>query len=406
MTIGMLLNAPYPSDVRVKKETTALLAAGFRIQLLCLRSGDEQYEEDFEGIHITRIDAGKNNYELAFWDVIMSMTFVHPKFEKRMPSWIKDNDIKILHVHDLPLVGTALAIRKKSGIPVIADFHENYPEGLRTWFEWKKNPLARLKNKIFMNANRWQKHERTAARESDHVIAVVDEMKSRIVSEHGVNPKRISVVTNSEGRDFLDQPDDPTVFKEHHGDFLVVYTGNIGPHRGVDTAITAMKKLSAYPGIKLLIIGSGSEPIMNYLRTLVAELDLSRTVYFFGRQPFSKFFSFMKYASANIIPHKSNGHTDHTVPHKLFQAMMVGKPVIVSSSAPLKRIINETKGGVIFNANDPDDLAKVILELHKSPERQSELGMNGLSATKSTYNWETDQQSLISIYEGYRGNKI
>lgn len=403
MTIGMLLNAPYPSDVRVKKETDALLKAGFKIHLLCLRQANEAYDTEFEGIHITRIDGGTNNYHLAFWDVVMSVTFVHPKFKKSIPAWVRKNGIKAIHVHDLPLAGTALKLRKELRIPVVVDFHENYPEALKTWFEWKTNPIARLKNKMFMNPSTWEKHERFATLNSDRVIAVVDEMKQRLIHDHNVDPKRVTVITNSEGKNFLDQPIDENIYNAHKGKFIVTYSGNIGPHRGVDTAILAMKHLKDQPDIQLLIIGSGSKPIMDYLNKLVNDNDLSSSVYFFGRQPFQKFYSFMKFADANIIPHKSNGHTDNTVPHKLFQAMMVGKPVIVSSSAPLRRIVNYAKSGVVFEAGNELELAKVIRELHADRQLQKQLGENGLRATTTELNWENDQKVLIALYQDLIG---
>lgn len=394
----MLLNAPYPSDVRIKKETDALQQAGFQICLLCLRRAGEKYQEQVDGIGITRIDAGKNDYHLAFWDVIMSISFIHPRFKSALPEWVRSQNIGILHVHDLPLIGTALALRDRLKIKVVADFHENYPEGLRTWFEWKRNPIARLKNYLFMNPTHWEKHERVAATRADHVIAVVEEMKGRLMRDHNIASDRITVVTNSEGRDFLQQPDDPEVFKEYNGKFIIAYTGNIGPHRGVDTVIHAMSRLQAYPQIVLLIIGSGSKPIMRYLEALVAKYQLANQIKFFGRQPFHRFFSFMKYASANIIPHKSNGHTDHTVPHKLFQAMMVGKPVIVSDSAPLKRIVEIAQSGLVFEADNSVDLSKKIVELYQDNSLQERLGRNGIQATGEKLNWETDQQKLVALY--------
>ena len=67
MNIGMLLNAPYPSDVRVKKEASALIKAGYSVYLLCTRQENEPVHAEADGIKITRIDAGKNDYQLAFW---------------------------------------------------------------------------------------------------------------------------------------------------------------------------------------------------------------------------------------------------------------------------------------------------------------------------------------------------
>lgn len=406
MKIGMLLNAPYPSDVRVKKETTALLKAGYIIYLLCLRKSKEKTEDEVDGVKITRINAGKNNYGLAFWDVLMSVRFEHPKFKSAIPYWVSKNGIQLIHVHDLPLVGTALSLRKELKIPVIADFHENYPEALKTWFDWKRNSIAKLKNKIFMNPKTWVSHERKATLECDHLIAVVEEMKQRLIHDYKASPEKITVVTNSEGDDFLQQPDEPSIYEAFEGKFIVTYSGNIGPHRGVDTVIEAMQYLRNEE-INFVIVGGGSVSIMNYLKDLVKQYAVTDQVHLLGRQPSQKFYSFMKYAGANIIPHKSNGHTNNTVPHKLFQAMMVGRPVIVSTSAPLKRIILKTKAGIIFEADNARDLADKILSLHKDKQIQYDLGQNGIKATvKGDMNWEHDQKKLISLYHQVLSNLL
>jgi glycosyltransferase involved in cell wall biosynthesis len=402
MKIGMLLNAPYPSDVRVKKETDALITAGFHVFLLCLRRAGEKTEETINGLSIQRIDAGRNDVQLAFWDVIMSITFVHPVFKKKIPGWIQKNEIQILHVHDLPLVGTALSVKKNMNVKVIADFHENYPDALRTWFEWTKNPVARLKNNLFMRYERWVKHEKRAVDECDHIIAVVDEMKDRLVNNHKTNPEKITVITNTEDHSFIEQPLDPEVYKDFKSKFVIAYSGGIGPHRGVDTAIEGMQYLKDKEDIVFVLIGSGGKAIMNSLKKMVSQYDLQQKVFFLGYQHFSKFYSYMHFANINVIPHKSNGHTDNTVPHKLFQGMMVGTPLLVSSSAPLKRYISNTRSGLIFEAGNPKDFANNVLRIYNDLELQNQLGKNGIKAsTEGGLNWETTQKKLINLYNSY-----
>jgi len=394
----MLLNAPYPADMRVRKEALALLSAGFRVHLLCLRRQGEGEHEMVDGISVTRIFAGTNDVELAFWDVIMSMQRPHPRFRKAISAWVRQNEIGVLHVHDLPLVGTALHARNTQKIPVICDFHENYPEALRAWFAWKKNPIAQIKNALFMNPGRWVNIERKAVKECDHVIAVVEEMKNRLVEEYGVTPEKITVVTNTEELDFLKQPVFEDVYAPLSGKFVVTYSGNIGPHRGVDTVIEAMRYLREYP-IALAIVGSGRDTVMNRLRQQVKELNLDEKVHFFGRQPFEKFYSFMSLTDVNVIPHKSNPHTDNTVPHKLFEAMMVGRPVLVSSSAPLKRIVEQTKSGLVFEADNAKDCSEKILQLFANTDLRKQLGFNGVQATvHGPLKWEASQENLIALY--------
>lgn len=399
MILGMILNAPYPPDLRVKKESDALVKAGFKVHLLCLRKKGQPYEEEISGVSVSRIDAGKSNLDLAVRDAIMSITFRHPEFIKAIPDWVAKNKIKVMHVHDLPLSGTALALRKKLDTKVVVDLHENYPEALKTWFEWKKGFAVKLKNRIFMNPARWTRLERRAVLESDYVIAVVEEMKNRLVKEYGVDPGKVVVVSNTEETSFINQPLDPSVFDHFKNSFKILYSGGIGPHRGVDTAIEGLKYLRAFPDIEFAVIGSGSRDVMKHLNHVIREHNVQDHVHFLGHQPFQKVFSFMHYAGVNIIPHKSNAHTDNTIPHKLFQAMMSGRPLLVSSSDPLKRIVNSTRCGLVFEAGNPKDFADKILKLYRDRSASDRLGENGRKATiDGDLNWDHEQKYLVDFY--------
>lgn len=398
--VAMLLNAPYPADIRVKKETDALINAGFEIFLICLRKKNQAPREVVEGINVIRIDAGKNNYVLAFWDVVMSITFIHPRFKKALNKLLLEEKISIVHVHDLPLAGTALALRRQFSIKVIVDLHENYPEALRTWFKWKKNLIVRLKNKLFLNPDRWFKYETKACLEADHVIAVVDEMKSRLAKSSGVDLEKITVITNTEDKNFIEQKLNKDVYENIPNGFIITYSGGIGPHRGVDTAIKGMAHLRDKP-IYLVIVGFGSPSVMTSLKELATQLQL-QNVYIKGYQPFEKFYSYMHLADVNVIPHQSNGHTDNTVPHKLFQGMMAGRPLLVSTCAPLKRIIEEYKSGLVFKADDATDFAAKVETLYSDKQLCEKLGANGTTATiNGKLNWETTQVELVKLYERF-----
>jgi glycosyltransferase involved in cell wall biosynthesis len=79
--------------------------------------------------------------------------------------------------------------------------------------------------------------------------------------------------------------------------------------------------------------------------------------------------------------------------------MMAGKPMLVSSSAPLKRIIDKANAGLVFKADDAKDLSEKILQLADNKSLCAQLGENGIRATTAGgMNWETDQQNLIALY--------
>lgn len=396
----MVLGAYFPSDIRVSKEATTLLSAGYSIHLLCIRRKGEKFHEVIEGIDVHRIDAGKSLYEFAFWDIITSLNFVHPKFKKYLPQFIINNNIDILHVHDLPLVKTAILMKSKYPVKVVADFHENYPEALKVWFSWKTNLIVRLKNKLFFNYNKWLKFEKYAVDHSDHIIAVVDEMKERLIEAHHVTQEKITVVTNTENKSFIHSKVDLQIFGEWNDKFKILYTGGIGPHRGVDTAIQGMKYLKHFSDIYLIIVGSGSKAVMQKLKALAKDNEVADKVIFLGYQPFSTFYSYMKQANINIIPHLKNGHTDNTIPHKLFQGMMCKKPVLVSSSLPLKRTVEEINSGLVFEAGNPEDFAKKVERLYHDAAIAGQLAENGYAATMERgFNWEKTGKELVELYD-------
>ena len=397
----MILNAPYPADIRVAKEAQSLIKAGYTVHLLCTNQGKQPIEEVVEGIRVHRINGLSKHYQIGIWDVINAINFIHPLFYVALRKFIKRHQINVLHIHDLPLVKTAIILSKKYRIPVVVDLHENFPEALSVWFEWKKNPIIRLKNKLFFGYRRWEKYERYAVRRSDQVIAVVEEMKQRLVEKYDVDPDKITVVTNSEYKSFKDQPVVPDVYRSDKKEFTVTYTGNVGPHRGVDTVIEGMQYLKDL-SIQFAIVGRTNAAVQRKLEALIEQYDLLESVKLYGYQPFNTFFSFMSQADANIIPHHSNPHTDNTIPHKIFQCMQVKRPLVVSSSDPIRRVVEETSSGVVFEAGNPRDLAQMLRNLYEDQELRERLAQNGYLATQEgAYNWEHTEQALLTLYRQF-----
>lgn len=86
---------------------------------------------------------------------------------------------------------------------------------------------------------------------------------------------------------------------------------------------------------------------------------------------------------------------------------MVARPVLVSSSAPLKRIVEETKSGLVFEAGNARDCGEKILQLFSSRDLCKQLGSNGVQATVHGHlKWETSQQSLIGLYRNLLSQNV
>ena len=100
------------------------------------------------------------------------------------------------------------------------------------------------------------------------------------------------------------------------------------------------------------------------------------------------------------IPHESNYHTDTTLPWKMTQYMISKKPILVSSSAPLKRILKDSLAGEVFRAGDYRDCGEKILKL-KNSRKLLNYAQNGYDYIfKKKNNWEDKSElGLLKAYD-------
>ena len=401
MKIGMVLDANYPEDIRVTKEATSLIKAGHEVFLLCRKANRyEASSEMVDGIHIKRIYVGSHLYITTFWSTFIGAFWIHPLFSIAIPKFIKTYNLEILHVHDLPLAYTAIRRSKKFNLRIILDLHENYPAGVKEWFVLKKNPIVKLKNHLFFGYKKWSKYEKRMCMQVDHIITVVEEMKERIIKVTHVNPDKIEVIHNSEPTSFYyEREPHPKIINQNSSKFVITYIGGLGPHRGLETPLKAMNELRRkIPEIKLVLVGTGT--ILNTLKTLTIEHQIQDIVEFKGQRPFNEVFSHMLASNINIIPHKSGEQNEAGMPHKFFQCLQIGKPLLVSDCKPLKRIIESVDGGYVFLSGDVKDFQSKVLHIYTNPNEAMAKAKNAqYHALNGKLNWETTSKSLISMYK-------
>lgn len=400
MRIGMILANVFPPDIRVEKEARTLLKAGHDVYLLCLKAPGLAANDVYDGIKLYRRDfyfCQKLSVMRKFGKLMDRITFKNYKLMNQMIKFVDENSIDALHIHDLPMVWDAIIIGEKKGIKVIADLHENYPEAVQFQFI-NTNSKAKFIMKYLDNLDRWKKYEKKCLNQVNHAIVVVDEAKQHIVNDYGIPEDKITVISNTEDVNFFEDiklnQDLINFYKDH---FVITYIGGFGQHRGLDVPIKAMPILKEnIPNVKLLLVGDGKD--RKDLEQLSADLEVSQYIEFTGWKSFELVPSYIFLSDVCLVPHHSNPHTDSTIPHKIFQYMLMRKPVIVSNCKPLARIVNETEAGLVFESGDSNDFAKACMEMLDN-ERRKWFGENGRKAVLKKYNWEKTGEELVKIYE-------
>ena len=399
MHVCMVLPDAYPHDVRVAKEARALVDAGHEVTLLCRARPGEPREAAVDGVRVVRIPTETPRERAAYAASALRnlLTNVHAVWGRELDSLLRNREIDAVHVHDLPLVETALGVAEGHGVPVVADLHENYPEAVRHWRaaasarDLLLNPFA-VAERAIKPIPRYKRFERACVARAARTVAVVEEGRRHYVEDCGADPERVHVVSNTVDLDEFDPavaPIDP------HDEFTATYVGNFSGHRGLDTAVGA---LADAPGVRLVLVGKG--PIRDDLEYRARRTGVLRRVTFTGWVDFDDVPGHVAAADVCLVPHAKSPHTETTVPHKLFQYMALSKPVIATDVGPLERIVEETGAGVVVPAGDEAAMAAALARLRDDPDLRAELGENGRRAVEGTYNWERDAERLLDMYAG------
>jgi hypothetical protein len=189
--ICMLLSEPFPPDIRVEKETRALSTAGHRITLLCHAEAGRPTRERIDGDDVVRL-----LIEETYAGVVGSLrrsryllTRVSPLWKRALERVLVTDGIDAIHVHDLPLAKTALAVGERCDLPVVLDLHENYPAAVR---QWRRTAAAnrsgrsldprRLVGRLLTTDVRLRRLERRCVGRADQVLTVTVEAKNALLA--------------------------------------------------------------------------------------------------------------------------------------------------------------------------------------------------------------------------------
>lgn len=401
--IGMLLETDYPKDIRVRKEAESLVSEGLEVVVVTPWKKGMARKEVINGVNVHRIGKDYTFKRKGVTDIFSALFFINWMYYWNLKKLITEYSIEHLHVHDLPLAKTALKFKKDIPGKIVLDSHENYPELLESWFMTKKSFLVNLKNRVLFSPSRWRRYEKRVLPKVDYLITVIDEMRTKFIANYDLDESKVLVVSNFEKLEFAELSEELEIdpdFKFEEDFFHIVYVGGIGPMRGLDTVISAVSELKRTGSdTKFVILGSGNPGYVAELKSLAVQLNVEQEVCFLGYKDFQKVNYYMQKADVNIIPHVRNGHTDYTIPHKLFQIFLSKASLLVSSCKPLKRIVEGCEGGWVFEASSVSNLVEKIEEIRGASEeeivRRQE---NAFKAAIRKYDWQSEGKKLASFY--------
>ena len=388
----MIVHAYYPvGETRVQREALALVAAGYEVDVLCLRDEGEAAVDTEDGINIYRLPMKRyKGYGLAV-QLLEYLAFFMLVFF-RLFSLYPQKRYGTVQVHNLPDFLVFCAIYPKMrGAKIILDLHDLMPEFFAAKSEGDMNSLP-------VRVVTWQ--EQLACRFAHHVITVTDVWKETLI-QRGVAAHKVSVVMNVADSRIFHRLSEAAPVHTNGTDFNLIYHGTFTHRYGVDLIVRAVDKVrEEIPNIKAILLGDGE--YREELIALTTELGLEKYVDL--SRPFIPAVDLppiIREADVGIVPNRSNIFTDGLLPTKLMEYVALGTPVIAAQTPTIMAYFDDTMVQ-FFRPGDVDDLARCIISLSQERQRLAQFAHNA-DLFNQRYSWEQVAADYVATVDGLNG---
>lgn len=324
--INILLKLDYDVDV----------ASNFQFGSITSQTRVNEYKKEL-------LDRGIGVYHIPI-PRSLSMVKEIVKSYMMVKKLVEDEHYQVVHCHS-PIGGVICRIacrnvRKKYGTKVIYTahgFHFFKGASRKAWIAFY--PIEKFCSRytdvlITINQEDYRNAQKFHAKKVEYVPGIgihTDEFRNAEVNRSN---KRLEF-------GFLDE------------DFVFMSTGQVSVRKNHEIIIRALAKIEN-PKVKYLIVGFGE--LENQLRKLVIELGLDGRVVFAGYRSDIK--ELLHSVDAYAFPSLQEG-----LPASLMEAMSVGLPVVCSRIRGNVDLIENGKGGFIYDCHDVNGFAEGMLKI-------------------------------------------
>jgi glycosyltransferase involved in cell wall biosynthesis len=174
--------------------------------------------------------------------------------------------------------------------------------------------------------------------------------------------------------------------------FALFYAGILERDRGLGTLVEAVQGLD---DVRLTVAGFGR--MEKEFSDLIREKN---NIELLGRIAYDAVLEFTLLCDCVVALYDpSIPNNVFASPNKLFEAMMSGKPVIVSAGTAMANKVMKESCGLVVNYGNVNELKKAIETLKDNQSLAVSLGRNGRNAYLKEYNWCLMQERLLRLYE-------
>jgi L-malate glycosyltransferase len=290
--------------------------------------------------------------------------------------YLRRNRIRIVHTFDLPLTCFGVPVARIFRAPVVLSSqraHRDLQPRARRWIRW---------------TDRWV----------DGIVVNCEAMRVHMLEDEGARGELIQVCYNwIDTERFCPQPSGPAARADRHqsltnASLVIGVVCVLRPEKDLLTLIEAFARVSATPGLALLIVGSG--PMLETLQSRARALGVLSQCLF---QPeVSDVTPWLRQIDIFVLPSRSEA-----LSNALMEAMACGCCVVASNVGGNPELVEDDQTGSLFRAGDAEDLAIKLRRLIEDPVARASLGARAACLIRERFDRQASVSRMTAIYWSY-----
>ena len=370
--VVILRSNPVAPEPRVEKVARALSQSGKMVTIVGWdRSGSLPKIEDRVYAVINRI-AIKSSYASGMRNIIPQVCW-----QVQLLVWLLKNRRKFSYIHacDFDTILPAFIIKALFRKKIVYDIFDFYADAHIALPAFLRTMIRRLDWWII---------------EKVDVTIICDEIRRTQIS----NPKYLAVIYNSP-EDFPRNKAGKHDRQNFPGSRLKIgYVGVLSVTRGI---LELFSILDQHPDWSLELGGYGGADAL----PIITGAQTRSNVKFYGKIPYDKAMEINKRSDVLFATYdpKIPNHKFSSA-NKLFEAMMLGKPIIVAKGTSMDRIVQQHNLGFIVKYGDVQKLKHAFEEVANwDSEKKTQFAVHACAIYERYYSWAIMRSRLLAVYD-------
>ena len=351
------------NDIRIFIKECCSLSEHFNVTLIVADGNGDSTEENIQILDIGKPTSRLNRMVKSSRQIFLKAVSLQAD---------------LYHIHDPELIPVGIKLLNK-GFKVIFDAHEDLPKQILT------KPYL---HKIFRPTLAFaiSNYEKFSLRKFSGIVTSTNSIacKFKLVNNKVININNYPIL-NELFEDIVSLNSSKETF---------AFVGGMTAIRGIPEILDSIDFVSQ--PCKIAFAGEFSPS--NFKYSCINHNNFDKVDYL-GQLSRVEVKDLLKRSIAGLVLYAPVPNHIDAQPNKLFEYMSAGIAVIGSDFPLWKDIIEAYSCGLCVNPENPKEIADAINYLKANPNIAKKMGLNGRNAVINTFNWETEQQKLVSFYK-------